>query len=127
MTDLQVLLAEKAAAVAIAQFVIDTGMLNQFQNTDPEAMGTYEEVITTNSPQLDTDVGASTDAHADDVSTRSARSSVRTSDDTNMSLGSRISELDNGDARSDETEDVSVQIGENLFTGDEEVNGCVRT
>jgi ribonuclease HI len=119
-TDLQVLLAEKAAAVAIAQFVIDTGMLNQFQNTDPEAMGTYEEAITTNSPQLDTDVGASTDAHVDDVSTRSARSSVRTSDDTNMSLGSRISEPADGDARSDETEDVSVQIGENSFAGDEE-------
>jgi hypothetical protein len=49
-TDLQVLLAEKAAAVAIAQFVIDTGMLNQFQNTDPEAMGTYEEAITTAHP-----------------------------------------------------------------------------
>jgi hypothetical protein len=44
-----------------------------------------------------------------------------------MSLGSRISEPVDGDARSDESEGVSVQIGENSFAGDEEVNGRVQT
>ncbi|EEA25056.1 reverse transcriptase, putative [Talaromyces marneffei ATCC 18224] len=120
-TDLQVLLNEKVAAVTIAQFVQDTGMLAQFRDTDPEAMGTYEETIVTadaESHQRDTDVGIRTNAQAVDVSARSARSAVRTSNDTNTSFGSRISEEpDDGDALQDESEDVNAQIGEDSYEG----------
>jgi hypothetical protein len=59
------------------------------------------------------------------VSTRSACLLVRTSDNTDISLGLRILELVDGDARSDENEDVSVQIGENSFAGDEETGAPI--
>jgi hypothetical protein len=65
-------------------------------------------------------VGIQRSVQVDDVSTRSARSPVRTSDDTDMSLRSGISELVDRNARSDENEGVSVQIGEYSFAGDEE-------
>ncbi|EED18390.1 hypothetical protein TSTA_121330 [Talaromyces stipitatus ATCC 10500] len=41
-TDLQALLKEKKAAIAIAQFIIDTRVLDQLCEVDPEAVGTYE-------------------------------------------------------------------------------------
>ncbi|EED11562.1 reverse transcriptase, putative [Talaromyces stipitatus ATCC 10500] len=84
-TDLQALLKEKKAAIAIAQFIIDTRVLDQFREVDPEAVGTYESTET--AAQLepandkDTDVGT-----------------LRTRIDMNMSFGSSDSEPANGDA-----------------------------
>ncbi|KUL82015.1 hypothetical protein ZTR_11391 [Talaromyces verruculosus] len=75
-TDLRVLLNEKKAAVAIAQFVHDTGVLSQFLGADPQAMGTYEQEST----EWDTDMGKRTNTQAGDVSSRSAHSPVRTSE-----------------------------------------------
>ncbi|EED20329.1 conserved hypothetical protein [Talaromyces stipitatus ATCC 10500] len=73
-TDLQALLKEKKAAIAIAQFIIDTRVLDQFREVDPEAVGTYENAET--AAQLepandkDTDVGTCTNTHADDAGVR---------------------------------------------------------
>jgi hypothetical protein len=75
-TDLRVLLGEKKAAVAIAQFVHDTGMLAQFLGVDSQAMGTYEEAQ--ESTEWDTDMGKRTNAQIGDLSSRSAHSPVRT-------------------------------------------------
>ncbi|EED15967.1 hypothetical protein TSTA_010830 [Talaromyces stipitatus ATCC 10500] len=62
-TDLQALLKEKKAAIAIAQFIIDTRVLDQFREVDPEAVGTYEsaEIAAQLEPanDKDTDVGTS--------------------------------------------------------------------
>ncbi|EED20808.1 conserved hypothetical protein [Talaromyces stipitatus ATCC 10500] len=100
-TDLQKLLSEKTAAVAIAQFIIDTQVLDQFRVADPEAIGMYESAGTAAQPGLandkDTDVGTRTNAREDDVRSRSASLSVMTNIDTNTSLGSRDSEPANGD------------------------------
>ncbi|KUL91049.1 hypothetical protein ZTR_00930 [Talaromyces verruculosus] len=50
---------EKKAAVAVAQFVHDTGMLAQFANADPQAMGTYEQETADDAEtnELGTDLG----------------------------------------------------------------------
>jgi hypothetical protein len=128
-TDLQALLNEKSAAVAIAQFIIDTGMLTQFHNVDPEAMGTYEEQATDNTElnERDTDLGIRTNAQAGDVSARSARSSVLTSNNTDISPGSiQLNELVDGDALQEEDKDVNAQIGEDSYVGEERIGGRIR-
>jgi ribonuclease HI len=123
-TDLQALLGEKKAAVAIAQFVHDTGMLTQFAGVDPQAMGTYEEE---QAPATDaelnergTDLGTRTNAQTGDVSARSARSSVMTNNEADMSLGSmQLNEpVDRDELREDERGDANVQIGEDSYVGD---------
>lgn len=69
-------------------------------------------------------MGIRTNAQAGDVSTRSAHSPVRTSDNINMSLGSGESDEPVGrDALQDGSEDASVQIGEDSYVGDEETDG----
>lgn len=121
-TDLRILLGEKKAAVAIAQFVHDTGMLAQFLGVDLQAMGTYEE--TQESNERDTDLGKRTDAQAGDVSSRSAHSPVMTSDNsTDTGLEDRfLEELVDGDVPQDVDGDVSVQIGEDSYVGDVQAN-----
>jgi hypothetical protein len=115
-TNLQTLLSEKTATVAIAQFFIDTGLLTQFNNADPEAMGTYG----TPENEEDTDLGKSTAAQAGDVNTRSAYSPIRTSNCTNTSQGSiPENEPVDEDAQSEPGDVGNVQLGELSYVGDE--------
>lgn len=48
MTDLHTLLSEKAASVAITQCIIDTKVLDQFRETEPQALGStnIDEAVT---------------------------------------------------------------------------------
>jgi hypothetical protein len=123
-TDLQALLNEKSAAVAIAEFMLNTRVLEQFRETDPQAMGTYDNAET---DQHDEGTGVRTNSNAreDDARSRSASSSVRTSNTTNTSLGSGTLERVDGDVQSDESESVSVQIGEDSFAGDDETGAPI--
>jgi hypothetical protein len=111
--------------------VIDTVMLAQFHNVDPEAMGTYEEEQATvdysESKERDTDLGNRTNTQAGDVSTRSARSSILTNNEADMSPGSiQLNELVDGDALQEEDEDVNVQIGEDSYVGEGRIGGRIR-
>jgi hypothetical protein len=122
---LQALLNEKSAAVAIAEFMLNTRVLEQFRETDPQATGTYDNAET---DQHDEGTGVKTNSNArkDDMRSRSALSSIRTSNTTNTSLGlGESDETVNGDVSRSEDESKSVQIGENLFAGDEEIDGRV--
>jgi hypothetical protein len=120
-TDLRVLLGEKKAAVAIAQFVHDTGMLAQFLGVDSQAMGTYEEAQ--ESTEWDTDMGKRTNAQAGDLSSRSAHSPVRTNNSTDTSLGLiQLSESVDENVPQEEDGDVSVHVGESSYIGDEQGN-----
>jgi ribonuclease HI len=123
-TDLQALLNEKSAAVAIAEFMLNTRVLEQFRETDPQAIGTYDNAET---DQHDEGTGVRTNSNAreDDARSRSASSSVRTSNTTNTSLGSGTLERVDGDVQSDESESVSVQIGEDSFAGDDETGAPI--
>ncbi|GAM42305.1 reverse transcriptase [Talaromyces pinophilus] len=103
-TDLQALPGEYKPAVAIAQFVHNTGMLARFLSVGPRAMDTYEGQA---SNEQDTDLRQRTDVQAGDVSTKSAHLSIITSNDTDTSLGSmKSSEAVDGDVPQDEDGDV---------------------
>ncbi|KAI7970506.1 hypothetical protein EIK77_005224 [Talaromyces pinophilus] len=115
-TNLQTLLSEKTATVAIAQFFIDTGLLAQFNNADPEAMGTYG----TPENEEDTDLGKSTAAQAGDVNARSAHSPIRTNNRTSTSQGPiPENEPVDEDAQSEPGDVEDVQLGELSFVWDE--------
>jgi hypothetical protein len=115
-TNLQTLLSEKTATVAIAQFFIDTGLLTQFNNADPEAMGTYEALEN----EEGTDLGKRTATQAGDVNARSAHSPIRTNNRTNTSQGSiPENEPVDEDAQSEPRDVENVQLGELSYVGDE--------
>lgn len=90
-TEYHVLINERRAAVAIAQFMIDTRVLQQFRDTDPLALGTYEENAESSESEQDTGVLTRITDHEGGVSPRSATTPVRTTNRTRMSHGSRIS------------------------------------
>lgn len=97
-TDLQALLNKKSAAPAISMFMMEIRVLEQFQNVDPKATGTYDNAEAEQHEE-GTGLGTDSNAHEDDARTRSAPLSVRTSNNANMSLGSSESEeLVDGDA-----------------------------
>ena len=114
-TDLQVLLGEKKAAVAITQFIHDTGILPQFAGVDPQAMGTTEQEMENNE---DTDLVTRITTLPGDVDARSAHSPVRTNNDTDTSLGPIQSEPVDENERGDERGGVNVRMGENPYVGD---------
>ncbi|KAE8550140.1 hypothetical protein TMatcc_001244 [Talaromyces marneffei ATCC 18224] len=112
-TDLQKLLNEKAAAVAVAQFVHDTGMLAQFRDTDPQAMGTYEEEQAPADAELterNTGLGERANAQADDASTRSACSPIFTNNETDKNFGSTRLNGPTREALQDENGDLNVRV-----------------
>lgn len=90
-------------------------------------MGTNEEQApaeNAESNEWGTDLGIRTDAQADDVSTRSARSSVMTTNEADTSLGSMPNVPVNGNELRDERGDTNVRIGEGSHAGDERVVGA---
>lgn len=90
-TEYRVLINEKRAAVVIAQFIIDTQVLQQFRDTDPLALGSYEnDNAESSESEQDTGVLTRTTDHEGGVSPRSAMTPVRTTpNNTHTSLGSR--------------------------------------
>ncbi|RAO74376.1 uncharacterized protein BHQ10_010388 [Talaromyces amestolkiae] len=92
-TKYRVLIDNKRAAVAITQFIIDTQVLQQFRDTDPLALGTYENNnADTSESEQETGVSTRSIEHAGEVSPRSAMTPVRTTPDiTHTSFGSRTS------------------------------------
>lgn len=112
-TDLQALLGEKKAAVAIAQFIHDTGILAQFVGADPQAMGTSEQAPVDNTESNDqgTDLVTRIATLPGDVSARSAHPPVMTNIEADTSLGSiQVVPVDRGESE-DERGDGNVQIG----------------
>lgn len=116
-TNLRELLSEMKAAVAIAQFVHDTGMLAQFLGVDLQAMGSYENAQELN--EQDTGLGKGMTAQAGDVSPRSAHPPVMTSNSTDTSLEDGFLEEPVDEDVPQDDGDVNVQIGEDSYVGDE--------
>jgi ribonuclease HI len=82
-TEINELLSSKEAAIAVAQFMIDTGVLDQFRCTDQMALGSTEQ----QSHDQGTDVATRIKDHAATVGARSAPGPVRTRIDTSMGSG----------------------------------------
>ncbi|KAI7978242.1 hypothetical protein EIK77_003561 [Talaromyces pinophilus] len=116
-TDLQALLNERSAALAISKFWIETTILEQFTAVDPKATGTYDNA---EEEQHEQGTGLRTDmtAHADNTRTRSAPLSIRTSNNTNTSLGLSDLEPVNGDVLQTGDRSVNARVGEDSNVGD---------
>ncbi|KAI7978744.1 hypothetical protein EIK77_009205 [Talaromyces pinophilus] len=105
-TDLQALLNEKSAAPAVSNFWIETRVLEQFTAVDPKATGTHDNAEEDQQHDQDTGLRTNMTAQADNARTRSAPSSIRTSqNNTNTSFESRNLEPANGDVLWDGDED----------------------